>query len=65
VAGAEPISACFEKAEKHGLEALALRQALPEEMPERKLDESLGSLARMYAFNIGDLKKARDYFQQA
>jgi CHAT domain-containing protein len=65
VAGAEADLALFEKAEKHGLEALALRQGLPPEMAERKLDESLSSLARMYAYNIGDLKKARDYFQQA
>ena len=64
VASAEADLALFEKAEKHGLEALALRQSLPPEMPERKLDESLSSLARMYAFNTGDLKKARDYFQQ-
>jgi CHAT domain-containing protein len=64
VASAEADLAMFEKAEKHGLEALALRQALPPEMAERKLDESLGSLARMYAYNVGDLKKARDYFQQ-
>jgi CHAT domain-containing protein len=65
VAGAEADLGLFDKAEKHGLEALALRQALPAEMPERKLDESLGSLARMYAFNIGDLNKARDYFEQS
>jgi len=65
VASAEADLAMFDKAEKHGLEALALRQALPPDMPERKLDESLGSLARMYAYNIGDLKKAADYFQQS
>lgn len=65
VAAAEADLALFEKAEKHGLEALALRQSLPPDMAERKLDESLGSLARMYAYNVGDLKKARDYFQQA
>ena len=65
VASAQADLALFEKAEKNGLEALALRRALPEEMADRKLDESLSSLARMYAYNIGDLKKARDYFQQA
>jgi CHAT domain-containing protein len=65
VAGAEADLAFFDKAEKRGLEALALRQSLPPEMAERKLDESLSSLARMYAFNVGDLKKAREYFQQA
>jgi CHAT domain-containing protein len=65
VAAAEADLAMFEEAEKHGLEALALRQTLPPEMAERKLDESLSSLARMYAHNVGDLKKARDYFRQA
>src|SRR5436190_4963187 len=64
VGSAEADLAMFDKAEKHGLEALALRQALPPEMAERKLDESLSSLGRMYAYNVGDLKKARDYFQQ-
>jgi CHAT domain-containing protein len=65
VASAQADLAQFEKAEKNGLEALALRRALPEEMAERKLEESLSSLARMYAYNIGDLGKARDYYQQA
>ena len=44
VAAAEADLASFEKAETHGLEALRLRQSLPEEMPDRKLDESLGSV---------------------
>lgn len=57
--------AIFDKAEKNGLDALALRRALPEDMGERKLEEALISLAQMYAFNLGDLKKARDYYQQA
>jgi CHAT domain-containing protein len=65
VASAQADMALFEKAEKNGLDALALRRALPEEMAERKLEESLSSLARMYAYNVGDLKKARDYYQQA
>src|SRR6202521_2281342 len=65
VGSAEADLAVFEKAEKDGLEALQLRRALPEEFAERKLDESLCSLARMYAFNVGDLGKARDYYQQA
>ena len=64
VANAQGDLALFEQAEKNGLEALALRQSLPPEMPERKLDESLYSLARMYAFNLGDLKKARSYYEQ-
>ncbi|MDP9098568.1 MAG: CHAT domain-containing protein [Verrucomicrobiota bacterium] len=65
VASAQADLALFDKAEKNGLEALSLRRGLPEEMAERKLEESLGSLARMYAYNVGDLAKARDYFQQA
>src|SRR3954470_1853818 len=65
VAGAAADMALFEQAEKHGLEALTLRRGLPEEMAERKLDESLLSLARMYVYNVGDLRKARDYYQQA
>jgi CHAT domain-containing protein len=65
VASAQADLAQFEKAEKIGLEALALRRGLPEEMPERKLEESLNSLARMYAYNIGDLGKAREYYEQA
>ena len=64
VANAQGDLALFDQAEKNGLEALALRQALPPEMAERKLEESLYSLARMYAFNLGDLKKARSYYEQ-
>jgi CHAT domain-containing protein len=64
VANGQGDLALFDQAEKNGLEALALRQSLPPEMPDRKLDESLYSLARMYAFNLGDLKKARSYFEQ-
>jgi CHAT domain-containing protein len=65
VASAQASLAIFDKAEQNGLEALSLRRGLPEEMAERKLEESLISLAQMYAFNLGDLKKARDYYQQA
>ncbi len=64
VANAQGDLALFDQAEKNGLEALALRQSLPPEMAERKLEESLYSLARMYAFNLGDLKKAQSYFEQ-
>ena len=64
VASAQADLALFDKAETNGLEALSLRRGLPEEMAERKLEESLGSLARMYGYNVGDLAKARDYFQQ-
>ena len=65
VASGQAGLAMFDKAEKNGLEALALRRALPETMGERKLEESLISLAQMYAFNLGDLKKAREYYEQA
>jgi CHAT domain-containing protein len=65
VSNAQADLAQFEQAEKSGLEALGLRRALPESTPERKLEESLSALARMYAFNVGDLPKARDYYQQA
>jgi CHAT domain-containing protein len=65
VASAQASLAIFDKAEQNGLEALALRRGLPEEMAERKLEESLISLAQMYAFNLGDLKKAQDYYEQA
>lgn len=65
VSNAQADLALFDRAEKSGLEALSLRRALPESMPERKLEESLSALARMYAFNVGDLLKARDYYQQA
>jgi CHAT domain-containing protein len=65
VASAQAALGLFEKAEKNGLEALTLRRALPEEMAERKLEESLSSLAQMYAYYMGDLTKARGYYQQA
>lgn len=65
VASAQADLGLFDKAEKNGLDAFALRKGLPIEMAERKLEESLSSLARMYAYNLGDLAKARDYFQQA
>ena len=65
VASAQADLALFDKAEKSALDALALRKALPEEMAERKLEESLSSLAQIYAINIGDLRKAREYYQQA
>jgi tetratricopeptide (TPR) repeat protein len=65
VASGQAALALFDQAEKNGLGALSLRRALPEQMGERKLEESLISLAQMYAFNLGDLKKARDYYEQA
>ena len=65
VASAQAALGLFDKAEKNGLEALALRRGLPEEMAERKLEESLSALAQMYAYYMGDLTKAREYYQQA
>ncbi|MEY2563073.1 MAG: hypothetical protein QOH88_1266 [Verrucomicrobiota bacterium] len=65
VAGPQADLALFDEAEKTALEALALRRALPEEMVDRKLHESLSTLARMFAYNVGDLAKAREYYQQA
>lgn len=65
ISGTQADLALFEQAEKSGLEALALRRALPAEMADRKLHESLATLARMYVYNLGDLVKARDYYQQA
>lgn len=65
VGGAQADLAMFEKAEKNCLEALSIRRALPEELAERKLEDALSALGRMYAHNVGDLVKARDYYQQA
>src|SRR4051812_18986590 len=65
VAAAQADLALFDKAEQNGLEALSLRRDLPEQMGERKLEESLIALAQMYAFHLGDLRKARDYYEQA
>ncbi|MEY2572986.1 MAG: hypothetical protein QOJ87_1199 [Verrucomicrobiota bacterium] len=65
VASAQAGLGMFDKAEKNGLEALTLRRGLPEKMAARKLEESLSSLAQMYAYYLGDLKKAREYYQQS
>ena len=65
VSSAQADLALFDQAEKNGLEALAFRRALPQDMAERKLDDSLSALGRMYVYNLGDLVKARDYYQQA
>ncbi|MEY2584381.1 MAG: hypothetical protein QOD80_407, partial [Verrucomicrobiota bacterium] len=65
VASAQAGLGLFDKAEKNGVEALTLRRGLPEKMAERKLEESLSSLAQMYAYYLGDLKKAREYYQQS
>ena len=65
VAGAQADLAMFDQAEKNYLEALGIRRALPEDLAERKLEDALSALGRMYVHNVGDLVKARDYYQQA
>ena len=65
IAGAQADLALFDKAEKNYLEALAIRTALPEDMAERKVEDTLSALGGMYAHNVGDLVKAREYYQQA
>jgi hypothetical protein len=64
-ASAQADLASFDVAEENYLAALAIRQALPEEMPERKLENTLSDLGRMYLYRLGDLSKAHDYFEQA
>jgi hypothetical protein len=65
IAGAQAEMASFDEAEENYSTALDIRSALPEEMPERKLEDTLSDLGRMNLHNRGDLIKARDYFQQA
>ena len=55
----------FDDAEKSYLAALEIRKAMPESMPERKLDESLNALGYMYLHNVGDFAKARRYYEEA
>ena len=64
-AGAQADMASFDAAEENYFTALAIRRALPEEMAERKLEDTLSDFGRMYLYNLGDLIKARDYFQKA
>jgi CHAT domain-containing protein len=64
-AGVQAEMASFDEAQENYFTALEIRRALPEEMPERKLENTLSALGRMNLYNIGDLTKARDYFQQA
>lgn len=64
-AGAQADMASFDAAEENYLTALAIRRALPEEMAERKLEDTLSAFGRMYLYNLGDLIKAHDYLQNA
>jgi CHAT domain-containing protein len=64
-AGVQAEMASFDEAEENYFTALEIRRALPEEMPERKVENTLSALGRMHLYNIGDLPKARDYFEQA
>jgi len=57
--------ASFDEAEENFLAALDIRTTLPEEMPERKLENTLSDLGRMSLYQRGDLNKARNYFQRA
>ena len=65
IAGEQADMASFDAAEENYLAALAIRSALPEEMAERKLEDTLSELGRLYLHYLGDLVKARDYFEQA
>jgi CHAT domain-containing protein len=64
-AGEQAEMGSFDEAEENFLAALDLRSALPEEMPERKLENTLSDLGRMSLYQRGDVNKARDYFQRA
>jgi CHAT domain-containing protein len=64
-AGEQAEMASFDEAEENYFAALEIRRALPAEMPERKVENTLSDLGSMHLHNIGDLTKARDYFQQA
>jgi CHAT domain-containing protein len=64
-ADAQAEMASFDEAKENYFAALEMRKALPEQMPERKLENTLSDLGRMYLHHVGDLPKARDYFQQA
>jgi tetratricopeptide (TPR) repeat protein len=57
--------ALFEAAEKNMREALSVRRALPATLAERRLDEALSAFAFMYLFKIGDLVKAKEFYEQA
>ncbi|MEP6822149.1 MAG: CHAT domain-containing protein [Chthoniobacterales bacterium] len=65
VADGQADLAHFEAAEKNLRQALVIRRALPETLPERRLDEDLGSLGHMYLYKVGDVAKAREFFEQA
>jgi CHAT domain-containing protein len=65
VASAQSYLAQFDDAEKNYLQALSLRRALPENLPQRKVESTLASLGWMYLHHVGDYAKAREYYQQA
>ncbi len=55
----------FADADKNYHQALAIRRALPPEFTDRAPYETLSDLGLMYYYNVGDLKQARDYYEQA
>lgn len=65
LAASQAKQAMFQDAEKNYQEALAIRTALPETLPERDLYQTLDDLGSMYLLNIGDYAKARDYYSRA
>ena len=65
IATAQAELAQFTAAEKNLREALAIRRALPETLAARRLDEVLSALGHMYLYRVGDLVKAKEFFEQA
>ncbi len=65
LADAQSLNGQFDAAEKSLQEALALRNALPPEVAERRLDEGYSAFASFYMLHVGDLAKARNYYQRA
>lgn len=57
--------ALFPDAERNLREALAIRRALPETLADRRLDEALGALGHMYLYKVGDIAKAKEFYEQA
>lgn len=57
--------ALFPAAEKNLREALTIRRALPETLAARRLDEALSAFGYMYLYKVGDLVKAKEFYEQA
>lgn len=65
LAYAQANMALFDVAGKSLTEALAVRRALPPDLPERQLEEALDGMAGLYGTNLGDYVKAREYYNAA